>query len=81
MASTVVLTYDINSTVWAVDSKVGVRKATVKDVKIEVDAFHGTVVTYDLVHFKTSSGQASYDEADVYDDVDLALAAYKLLVA
>ena len=72
--------YEVESTVWAVDKKVGLRKGEVLDVKVTIDEVHGTVIKYDIRHYKTNSGKATYEEADVYDDVDVALAAYKLLV-
>ena len=78
--ATVDVLYDIDSTVWAVDKKYGIRKAEVLDTHITIDEAHGTVVTYDLRHFKTNSGKATYNEEDIYDDVDAALAAYRLLV-
>jgi hypothetical protein len=71
--------YDILQEVFQVDAVYGVREAIVKAIAISTTQA-GTSITYSIAYSKATNGSANVLENTLYDDVDLALAAYRTLV-
>ena len=77
--------YDVNDTVYQVTEQYGVRKGTVSAVDVFIRASGipsgYTVTTQYTIHLADSALAVSrIDESILFDDVDAALAAYKVLV-
>lgn len=77
--------YDVNQVVYQVDAAKGVRKGTVSATNVAlrpsgIPAGYTTTITYTIHLTGTAQGIVDIAESTLYDDVDLALAAYKVLV-
>jgi len=87
--STVTYLYDVNQVVFYVSAGVntpngpnntcGVQEAVVRSVQINIDNT-GTTIQYTLVFTQQPSNTITTLEANVYPDVDSALAAYRIIV-
>lgn len=84
MATTTNL-YDVNNTVYQVDISKGVRKGVVSAVDIAmrpsgIPLGYVTTITY-VVHLtETSQKLDDVTEDTLFDDLDAALAAYKVMI-
>lgn len=71
--------HDVNDVVYHVSEDEGVRKGVVKSTAIAINPL-ATTIEYAIQFTDAALGSATALESEVYDDIDLALAAYKLLV-
>jgi hypothetical protein len=76
--ATVITAHEVSDTVYHVSADTGVRKGTVKSVEVRIT--DTTTINYNIQFINTSDGSIKALEGVVFDDVDVALAAYKLLV-
>lgn len=72
--------YPAGSVVFHVNSVTGVREAIVSSVNTTTTATAGTVINYNIAYKNSVYGVATVVESSLYNDIDLALAAYKPLV-
>lgn len=77
--SSVTYNYAVGQEVFHVDANKGVRDAVVKSLTLSITQ-SGTVIIYDVAYKKPTEGVGVVAEANLYGDVDSALAAYKLTV-
>lgn len=71
--------YEVDDTVYHVDANEGVRKGTVKYTDIRVIPAL-TTISYAIQFTNATEGSVVAEESTVFNDVDLALAAYKVMV-
>ena len=71
--------HDVNDIVYHVSEDEGVRKGVVKTTDISITPL-ATTIEYAIQFTDATLGSVVALEPEVYDDIDLALAAYKLLV-
>lgn len=77
--STINYDFDPGDTVYSIDARYGIRKAVVRTLRADVTPL-STTVTYTLQFVDSAQGSTTIDAADLYPDVDAALAAYRLMV-
>lgn len=82
MTTTISTDFTVGETVYHVSATEGVREGVVKtiDINVPITGEVNMSVVYNVVFTTTLFGSAECDEADLFNDVDLALAAYKLLI-
>lgn len=82
MTTTITTDFEVGDTVYHVSATEGVREGIVKtiDINVPITGAINMSVVYNVVFTTTSFGSAEADEADLFGDVDAALAAYKLLI-
>ncbi|MGZ8924609.1 MAG: hypothetical protein ACXW2E_01875 [Nitrososphaeraceae archaeon] len=68
--------FTVGQTVFHVSANDGVQQAVVSTISIKI-AQSGTVINYTIAYSKPANGSAVVLEDSLYNDVDLALAAYK----
>ncbi|RWZ87213.1 MAG: hypothetical protein EO766_11830 [Hydrotalea sp. AMD] len=78
--ATATYAYPAGSVVFHVNAVTGVREAIVSAVNINVTLANGTVINYNIAYKNSVYGIATVLESVLYNDIDLALAAYKPLV-
>ena len=76
---------DVNDVVYQVDVNKGVRKGTVSAANVAVRPSgiplgYTVTITYTIHLVETAQGIVDVAESTLFDDVDLALAAYKALI-
>jgi hypothetical protein len=76
MSTTITTAYDVNNTVYTVDAEEGVQKGVVQKTTITIKPT-ATIIEYDIQYVDAFNGSATMEEQDVFNDIDLALAAYK----
>lgn len=82
MATSLTTDHDVGDTVYHVSKTDGVREGIVKTIEINVPITGQVNMSVEYnVHFTNSVfGAIVADEQDLYSDIDVALAAYKLLI-
>jgi hypothetical protein len=76
--ATVTYTFIPNDIVWHVRAdNEGVAEATVRTVTI-THKNTGTTIEYDIAYIDALQGSAVAEEADLFADIDAALAEYKI---
>lgn len=82
MTTTITTDFTVGATVYHVSATEGVREGVVKtiDINVPITGIVNMSVVYNVVFTTTSFGSVDADEADLFADIDLALAAYKLLI-
>jgi len=76
--ATIVFTHDVNDVVYHVTDEF-VRKGIVKEAESDTTVL-GTTKIYTVQYSDAQQGSADVEEIDLFDDIDAALAAYKLLI-
>lgn len=76
--ATVIFAYDVNGVVYHVTNEF-VRKGIIKQVESDTTIL-GTTKLYKIQYSDAQLGSAEVEEENLFDDVDAALAAYKLLI-
>ena len=71
--------FEITTEVFHVDPNNGVLDAVVKSIAINLSQANTTIM-YSIAYKKSTLGSATVPETVLYDDIDAALAAYKLTV-
>jgi hypothetical protein len=77
--ATITTAYDVNNTVYTVDANEGVKKGVVQSIDVTIKPT-GTMIEYSIQHIPSTDGSSKMEELSVFNDIDLALAAYKTLV-
>lgn len=76
--ATVAHNFMVGQTVFHMTEAGGVKEAIVKTVDISIGQ-SGTFIKYNITYTKTAASLDVY-QPSLYDDIDLALAAYKNIV-
>lgn len=75
--------YDVNQTVYHVSLNEGVREGVVRSSQVNINPT-STTITYDVAYTQPtvgcSGGSAEAEQDDLFDDIDLALAEYKIRI-